>query len=41
MLSEEDLKNQYISRNIKEIIQNIQNNNYDYCFCNAYQKCGH
>ena len=31
MLSEEDLKNQYISRNIKEIIQNIQNNNYDYC----------
>ena len=31
MLSEEDLKNQYISRNINKIIQNIQNNNYDYC----------
>ena len=31
MLSEEDLKNQYISRNINEIIQNIQNNDYDYC----------
>ena len=31
MLSEEDLKNQYIRRNINKIIQNIQNNNYDYC----------
>ena len=31
MLSDNDLKYQYIGRNIKTIIKNIKNNNYDYC----------
>ena len=31
MLSEADLKYQYIKRNIMAIIQNIKNNDYDYC----------
>ena len=31
MLSEADLKYQYINRNIMAIIQNIKNNDYDYC----------
>lgn len=31
MLSEADLKYQYINRNIMTIIQNIKNNDYDYC----------
>ena len=31
MLSDNDLKYQYIGRNIKTIIKNIKNNNYNYC----------
>ena len=30
MLNENDIRNQYIARNIKMIIQNIKNNDYDY-----------
>ena len=30
MLSENDIRNQYIAINIKTIIQNIKYNNYDY-----------